>query len=170
MTPDTTLILTATSVSFLTATLLVPRAPRAACEYGLTDRPGRGKIHQQAMPYLGGVAIVLAVAASISLLPAWTTMGAAILVGGVIVGFVGLIDDVRNLGPGVRLAAEAAAGSVAVAGRVGGALLGGPLGQVLNPGGLGFGADAFYPLPNIERAAGGGAGGPGVVFSAAGAG
>src|SRR5438132_6513027 len=155
MTPDTTLILTATSVSFLTATLLVPRARRAACEYGLTDRPGRGKIHQQAMPYLGGVAIVLAVAASISLLPAWTTMGAAILVGGVIVGFVGLIDDVRNLGPGVRLAAEAAAGSVAVAGGVGVQLFGGPLDDVLTVAWLVLVANAFNLLDNMDGAAAG---------------
>jgi UDP-GlcNAc:undecaprenyl-phosphate/decaprenyl-phosphate GlcNAc-1-phosphate transferase len=153
MTPDTTLILTATAVSFLTATLLVPRARRAACRYGLTDRPGRGKIHQQAIPYLGGAAIVLAVAGSISVLPAWTATGAAILVGGVIVGLVGLVDDVRNLGPGVKLTAEAAAASVAVAGGVGVQLFGGPLDDVLTVGWLVLVTNAFNLLDNMDGAA-----------------
>ena len=105
------------------------------------------------MPYLGGVAIVLAVAGSISLLPGWTTTGAAILVGGAAVGVVGLIDDVRNLGPGVRLVAEAAAASVAVAGGVGVQLFGGPLDDVLTVGWLVLVTNAFNLLDNMDGAA-----------------
>lgn len=154
MTPDTTLIVTATAVSFLSATLLVPRARRAARRYGLTDGPGRGKIHLHAIPYLGGVVILVAVAGSIALLPGWTTTAAAILVGAVIVGLVGLVDDVRNLGPGVRLAMEATAGSIAVAGGVGVQLFGGPLDDVLTVGWLVLVTNAFNLLDNIDGAAG----------------
>ena len=106
------------------------------------------------MPYLGGVVIVVAVAGSISLLPGWTTTAAAILVGAVIVGLVGLVDDVRNLGPGVRLAAEATAGSIAVAGGVGVQLFGGPLDDVLTVGWLVLVTNAFNLLDNMDGAAG----------------
>ena len=153
MTADATLIVAATALSFLTATLLVPRARHAACRYQLTDRPARGKLHTQATPYLGGLAIILAVATSISLLPAWTTMGATILIGGVVVGLVGLIDDARKLGPGVRVATETAAASLVVVSGVSMHVFGGPLDGVLTVGWLVLVTNAFNLLDNIDGAA-----------------
>jgi UDP-GlcNAc:undecaprenyl-phosphate GlcNAc-1-phosphate transferase len=92
-------------------TYLVPVALRIAVRHDILDRPAGYKQQQQAVPYLGGTAIVLTfalcvlVAAAIRPPTAGYTELAAIMGGAVLVALVGLWDDLRGLGPGVRIAA-----------------------------------------------------------------
>ena len=46
-------------ISFLISFLVVPKLKRIAFKYDILDHPGHRKIHQNAKPYLGGVAIFL---------------------------------------------------------------------------------------------------------------
>ncbi|MBV8159830.1 MAG: undecaprenyl/decaprenyl-phosphate alpha-N-acetylglucosaminyl 1-phosphate transferase [Acidimicrobiia bacterium] len=99
--------------AFVGVVALVPVCRRFALRHGLTDRPSAGKVHSRVTPYLGGVAILLTALAVSSFLPRWSAQGVGILVGAVAVGLVGLVDDVRALGPRPRLAMEAGAATLA---------------------------------------------------------
>ena len=89
----------------LVATLiLTPMAGRLAGRFDVMDRPGGHKTHMGATPYLGGVAV-----AGGLLLVGWLSAGASgqllVVVGGALVlGFVGLLDDVQPVSPWIRLA------------------------------------------------------------------
>ena len=94
----------------LVATLiLTPMAGRLAGRFELMDRPGGHKTHLGATPYLGGVAV-----AGGLLLVGWLSAGASgqllVVVGGALVlGFVGLLDDVQPVSPWIRLAYQVVA-------------------------------------------------------------
>jgi UDP-GlcNAc:undecaprenyl-phosphate GlcNAc-1-phosphate transferase len=82
-------------------------ARRLAIHLGLTDRPGERKSHRTPTPYLGGVVIVIGV-----LVPTAIAVSGGdarlrtVLVAATIVAVLGLVDDVRPLGPLVRLVVE----------------------------------------------------------------
>jgi UDP-GlcNAc:undecaprenyl-phosphate GlcNAc-1-phosphate transferase len=92
------------------AWLLTPPAARLAYRYDILDRPGGYKRQSQATPYLGGLAV------AVGFLVIGLAVGGAngalltILGGAVILGVVGLVDDVRQVSPVVRLGFEAIAG------------------------------------------------------------
>jgi UDP-GlcNAc:undecaprenyl-phosphate/decaprenyl-phosphate GlcNAc-1-phosphate transferase len=108
-------------VSFAIALALTPLVARVAERLGVVDRPGPLKIHDQPVPYLGGIAVFVAFVPVVaferpSLL--WP-LGLACL--------LGLIDDVADVPPPVRLACEVLIGvcaAVVVPGR-------GPVGAVV---------------------------------------
>lgn len=95
---------------------LTPLALRFALRRALLDHPGANKAQPSPVPYLGGAAILAAfvvVVLGAALLQRPT--GALdqlviILTLAVLLGCVGLLDDLRNLSPWVRLGLEVAAG------------------------------------------------------------
>ncbi len=97
-------------VAFVVAVILTPVAAWVATRLGIVDEPGPLKVQARAVPYLGGVAVLVALAGPVlrdrpSLL---VPLGLACA--------LGLIDDVAGLAPAVRLVAEAAIGvSAAIA-------------------------------------------------------
>jgi UDP-GlcNAc:undecaprenyl-phosphate GlcNAc-1-phosphate transferase len=102
--------------SLALAWLLTPLMLRLARRLSLLDRPGERKAQSSAIPYLGGVAILLAfsgtvLAAAVVLRPS-AGLGAlaAVLGAAVMLALVGLVDDLRGLGPGIRIVLETAAG------------------------------------------------------------
>ena len=90
----------------LTTALLAPLCGRIARRFGIVDNPGLRKQHKDAVPYLGGVAVLLGVFAGIAALLA---LGGApesrlalpdervlaILVGGLALFGLGLRDDIK---------------------------------------------------------------------------
>lgn len=96
--------------------LLVPLALRVAVRRGAVDRPGGYKSQPAPVPYLGGVAMLLAFAAAVvaaALLrpPASGLNELLVIVGAAVaLSLVGLVDDLRGLGVTVRLLATGAAG------------------------------------------------------------
>lgn len=105
------------AATLLAAFLLSILLRRFALATGFVDRPGPTKARNHDVPYLGGVAIAVAALAVWPFrpdLPGHVTVVALAAVG---ILLVGLIDDLRNLGPLVRIVAEcAAAGVVVIAG------------------------------------------------------
>jgi UDP-GlcNAc:undecaprenyl-phosphate GlcNAc-1-phosphate transferase len=99
--------------SFASVALLMPLARAVALRYGIIDRPAAGKLHTSVTPYLGGVAILITGLGASTFLPSWSAQGVGIVVGALVVGLVGLVDDIRTLDPRPRLVMEAAAASLA---------------------------------------------------------
>jgi UDP-GlcNAc:undecaprenyl-phosphate GlcNAc-1-phosphate transferase len=110
------LYLGAFAASLALAWLLTPLMLRLAIRLQVLDHPGERKAQTSPTPYLGGVAIVLAFSATVlgaaaALRPS-AGLGAlaAVLTAAVLLALVGLVDDLRGLGPAIRLALEVAAG------------------------------------------------------------
>ncbi len=97
-------------VPLLATLTLTPVAARIAHRFDVLDHPGGHKVHREATPYLGG----LAVAAGLLLIAAFA--GGAngelltVLIGALVLALVGLTDDVVALSPFIRLAFETVAG------------------------------------------------------------
>ena len=92
-------------MAFLLALAAVPLAKRLAGHYGVAAIPGSDSRHTQPTALAGGVAIVGAFLAALALsgnLPWWILLSTSALTG------VGLVDDVRVLRPGQKLAAQVA--------------------------------------------------------------
>lgn len=105
-------------IAFAAAVAITPATAVAARRLGILDRPGDGgaghKAHETATPYLGGLAIfagmslgalmMLAAPLQSSIISTYgTALGAAL-----ILGVIGLADDVRPLPRSLRLVAQIA--------------------------------------------------------------
>lgn len=98
--------------------VLTPLALRLALRRQILDHPNDIKAQASPVPYLGGLAIVIAFSAVVGgaalVRPPHSNGGILAVVLGLAVGLaiLGAVDDIRGLGPWVRLAAETAAGVV----------------------------------------------------------
>lgn len=105
-------------VSSVLAWVLTPLMLRLAVRRSILDLPGERKAQNSPVPYLGGVAIVLAFAVTVLVAGLVTAppsgLGAlsAALGMGLLLALTGLLDDLRGLSPYLRLAVEVAAGVV----------------------------------------------------------
>ncbi|MET9882019.1 MraY family glycosyltransferase [Streptomyces sp. NPDC006430] len=139
------------------ALLLTEPMRRFALRHGITDRPSARKSHTRPTPYLGGVAVALAtlaVATTVALARGVFDPVLAVLLGGAaIVCVLGLIDDLRQLGPKIRLCVETSAATMVVV--VGGhpSVLGGTVDVVLAVLWIVFVTNAFNLLDNMDGAA-----------------
>jgi UDP-GlcNAc:undecaprenyl-phosphate GlcNAc-1-phosphate transferase len=96
-------------VAGVLALLLTPLTIRLAHRLGAIDQPNERSLHAVPTPKLGGLAILAgALVAGLIWLPA-DSESHAILIGAVAITLVGLADDVFDLNPAVKLAAQAAA-------------------------------------------------------------
>lgn len=92
--------------------LLVPVAMRVAIRAHVLDHPRDYKVQESPVPYLGGVAIVVSftsvVLAAALVRPPVSGFGelAVILGAACLLALVGLVDDLRGLGPFIRLGVQ----------------------------------------------------------------
>jgi UDP-GlcNAc:undecaprenyl-phosphate GlcNAc-1-phosphate transferase len=99
------------AVAFTVCALLLPGVLHFATRWGLCDLPGNLKPHLRPTPHLGGVAMGSAVIVGVSIggtglfSPALLVFVALLLIWA-----TGLMDDLRDLHPGIRLAAQFLAG------------------------------------------------------------
>lgn len=104
--------------TLLLSWFLTPLMLRVAVRLDVLDEPAERKSHDSPVPYLGGVAIAAAFAITVGAAatvvgPAREAAELAVLLGAALVlGGIGLWDDLRGLGPFSRLAVEVAAGFV----------------------------------------------------------
>lgn len=131
-------MLVAPAIAFVVAlvgTLIATPLVRDAAERrDLLDEPGGRKIHDRAVPRLGGAAMLIAFfLATAGGFAADSSVGAAhlpaLLAGIGLVSVVGLVDDLRDLPPLAKLAGQVVAALIVVA-------LGLSLTEVAGPGGL----------------------------------
>lgn len=95
--------------------LLTPGIKKFAEIIGAVDEPGNRKVHTRMMPRMGGVAIYLGFTAMMFVFAqplGMTEIG--LLLGCAIIVIAGILDDVFNLSPKIKLGAQVLAASVLV--------------------------------------------------------
>jgi len=115
MMPDSIDALFAFAAAAAIAWLLVPVAESLAWRIGAIDVPRERSLHVAPTPKLSGVAILLAVCASGLIFLPWDNETRAILIGAVAIAVVGIVDDVIDLPPLVKLLGQIAAAIIPVA-------------------------------------------------------
>lgn len=104
--------------TFALVGLLTPLARQFALSKSIVDNPNQGhKTHREPIPYLGGVAImtgVVAVSYGTALISNFTVntfyLASSVLVPAIILGLIGLWDDIKNLSALPRFIAQTVAG------------------------------------------------------------
>ena len=110
--------------SLLLSLLTTPLFRWIALRRGICDRPDLAvKIHTRPIPYLGGCAIWLAWTLPLAFYLCWcepqkTSTAVALLAGGVVAFLTGLMDDLTDLRPWLKLLGQASAGVILLAGGV----------------------------------------------------
>ena len=107
-------------ISYVLVGLLTPLMRKIALSQGVLDRPNSAhKSHKKPVPYLGGVAIIIGVVivsyiALISNKFTWSNfwLATSVLVPAIVMGLVGLWDDLKSLNPLPRFIGQSIAGIV----------------------------------------------------------
>jgi UDP-GlcNAc:undecaprenyl-phosphate GlcNAc-1-phosphate transferase len=100
--------------AFVVAYFCTPLAIKAAFKLGAIDKPDQRKVHHQTMPRLGGLAIFIAFMLA-TLIGSWGSNAFnGILVGGLIIFLVGMLDDIYQLSPWVKLIGQCLAAVAAM--------------------------------------------------------
>lgn len=139
--------------SFVGTLMVTPLVQRVAISSGLTAAPRDDRLHTRPTPYLGGVAILLIACLSTPFVGKWEAEGAVIMAGALVLGLVGLLDDMRNLRPAPRLLAEVGAAGLAAAAGAKVNLFGDPLDFVVTIAWLVVVTNAFNLVDNMDGAA-----------------
>lgn len=101
-------------VCFVTALLATPVSIRLAYRFGIVDRPNERKVHTRAVPRIGGLVIVLGVAAGLSIFRFSFPGFSSILLGSLIIVITGIIDDIYTLPPVYKLVGQMAAAVIPI--------------------------------------------------------
>ncbi len=108
--PTFLIILAAGVISFISMPLVI----KAAYKLGAVDKPEARKVHQHTMPRLGGLAMYLSFMICIILFIGVQGPFTGLLLGASIVFAVGMMDDIFQLSPWVKLLGQCAAAAVAM--------------------------------------------------------
>ena len=103
-------------VGLFVTLVLIPPLIHVADLVGLKDKPGGRKIHSQPVPCIGGFGILAGVFLPILMGLPLNTQLKSYLIGGVIIFILGVWDDQQNLNYKWKLAGQAIAVAVALAG------------------------------------------------------
>lgn len=90
------------------AAIAIPLFKRVAAATGFLDHPAERKAHTHAVPYLGGLAILVGVATALTAGPGLGPRAGAIAFGACVLGAVGLIDDRYEVHALMRLSVQVA--------------------------------------------------------------
>jgi UDP-GlcNAc:undecaprenyl-phosphate GlcNAc-1-phosphate transferase len=112
--PETIYALFAFLVAAVLAWLLVPVAERVAWRIGAIDYPNDRSLHTDPTPKLGGLAIFVAVSVATILFLPWAEQTQALLVGAVVITVVGVVDDIFELNPLLKLVGQIVAAAIPV--------------------------------------------------------
>jgi UDP-GlcNAc:undecaprenyl-phosphate GlcNAc-1-phosphate transferase len=112
--PDATQAALAFLFAGAVAWILVPYTDALARKMGAIDYPKDRSLHTEPTPKLGGVAVLAAVIGGGILFLPWDTETRAILGGAAVIALVGILDDVLELGPLVKLVGQITAAVIPV--------------------------------------------------------
>jgi UDP-GlcNAc:undecaprenyl-phosphate/decaprenyl-phosphate GlcNAc-1-phosphate transferase len=105
-------------ICFFASILLTPLVKKLAFKIGATDKPNHRKVHSRIMPRLGGLAIFLSFLIGILIMdPSDELLGEyhlSIVIAGFIIILTGMLDDVREISPKIKLLGQVAAAAVVV--------------------------------------------------------
>ncbi|MFZ5634577.1 MAG: MraY family glycosyltransferase [Bacillota bacterium] len=95
--------------AFLVALAITPWVRSRAVCWGAVDLPNQRKVHQGAMPRLGGLVIYLAFVPAALFSFSFKTPVLGMACGATLILLLGMVDDVRGLSPRLKLAGQALA-------------------------------------------------------------
>ncbi len=105
-------------LAFLFALVATPLVKKLALQYDLVDEPSGRKVHELALPRIGGIAIFLAFLFPFTLFFLFNLQNEAanliltdervtgFVVGAIIVFLVGLLDDIKKLSPAIKFTGQ----------------------------------------------------------------
>lgn len=105
---------TAFFISILLTYLMTPMVKRMAFRIDALDMPGERRINTRAIPTMGGIAIYLGFLFPVLLLTNISSTVLGIVLGASFILIVGILDDLYELSPGVKLAGQITAASILI--------------------------------------------------------
>lgn len=147
------LVLTTGVVALMLSAAMVPIVRSVALRLQVLDTPEQGKMHTGATPYFGGIAIACAALIVPALFATFSRDAALVAAGAVLVGVVGLVDDLRNLPPFPRLGMEVVAALLAFFAGARTEVFGGWLDIVISIGWIVVITNSFNLLDNMDGVA-----------------
>lgn len=96
------------AIAFIVSLLMTPMSKVIAFKIGAVDRPKSRGMHSKTMPLAGGLSIILGFYVAIIVVMFMRhdlnmTNLLGLLIGGIIIGILGLFDDMKDLSPKLRL-------------------------------------------------------------------
>ncbi len=86
-------------IAFIVSYILTPYIARVGKKQNMMDIPGHRKIHEEAIPNLGGIVIFFGFLLSLLFVVQIEGQVKALLIGGVIILLLGVVDDIVDLSP-----------------------------------------------------------------------
>jgi len=86
-------------IAFIVSYILTPYMAHIGKKQNMVDIPGHRKIHEEAVPNLGGIVIFFGFLLSLLFVIQIEGQFRALLIGGVIILLLGVVDDIANLPP-----------------------------------------------------------------------
>lgn len=102
-------------LALIISLLGTPLVSKLAFKLGAVDRPDKRKVHSRLMPRLGGLAIYLGFTVVMLFRVDISKSMTGLLLGGTIIVLLGVLDDIRDISPRVKLLGQILAAAVAVA-------------------------------------------------------
>lgn len=100
--------------AFLLTYLLVPQVTKLAFKIGAIDKPNKRKVHTKVMPRLGGLAIYLGFTSIVLVTQELTSQLIGLLIGSAIIVAIGVLDDIKDISPKVKLLGQILAALVII--------------------------------------------------------
>ncbi|MEH7374533.1 glycosyltransferase family 4 protein [Neobacillus drentensis] len=101
-------------ICFFSAIILTPIVKKLAFKIGATDKPNHRKVHVRIMPRLGGLAIFFSFIIGMLIINPVGEYHLPIVIGSIIIIITGMMDDVKEISPKVKLAGQIAAAAIIV--------------------------------------------------------
>ncbi|MBU7008219.1 glycosyltransferase family 4 protein [Phosphitispora fastidiosa] len=102
-------------IAFLISLAVTPVIRKLAFRLGAVDRPDARKVHSRLMPRMGGLAVYLAFTVTVLIMGDLTDSMKGLLIGGTLIMLLGLVDDIKDISPRVKLLGQIIAAAVLVA-------------------------------------------------------
>jgi len=93
-------------IAFIVSFILTPYMAHVGKKQNMLDIPGHRKIHEEAIPNLGGIVIFFGFLLSLLFVVQIEGQVKALLIGGVIILLLGVVDDIANLSPKHKFAIQ----------------------------------------------------------------
>lgn len=124
--------------SFILCVILVPLTIKLANKFGFVDNPRSHKhpavIHKRTLPRAGGVPIYIAVVISALVFAILTQKLMGVILGGLVLVFIGVLDDKYDIKSRYKLAAQIAAALIVVGSGIGISFIPNPVSAILGQG------------------------------------
>jgi len=101
-------------ISFLGSFLTIPIFKKIAFRFSILDLPSQRKMHQEAKALLGGAAVYFGFLCGIFSNQAYLPKILPLLASATLIFLVGLLDDIRGLGPQIRLVFQVVASAIII--------------------------------------------------------